>query len=284
MTAIGQYRQLCAYTGQYETAPHPALGLPPAGVRRGRLRLVCGMARPGLRRAQHMPRQHRQRQPRRRSPSALLGRELPRLQPARLPAGAHLRARQGAQRHARCLRRSRQVAPGPAIPSTPRRAGPGAATSPRTRRMPTAPRSISTCRRGRTARSPSSPPRPSTSSAIRWSSTAPAARARSLIDFEAMGLHLLALDKAARANGTRIQRVIFDPALHSKLAASPGGAQALARLPFRGSAPGCGTTSTTTSISPCPADRQFAQFRARMGWNRRPQLLATARQSRTRQL
>ena len=35
--------------------------------------------------------------------------------------------------------------------------------------------------------------------------------ARSLIDFEAMGLHLLALDKAARANGTRIQRVIFDP-------------------------------------------------------------------------
>ena len=43
-----------------------------------------------------------------------------------------------------------------------------------------------------------------------------------LIDFEAMGLHLLALDKAARANGTRIQRVIFDPALHSKLAASPG--------------------------------------------------------------
>ncbi|HEY5827676.1 MAG: penicillin-insensitive murein endopeptidase [Hyphomicrobiaceae bacterium] len=54
-----------------------------------------------------------------------------------------------------------------------------------------------------------------------------------LIDFEAMGLHLLALDKAARANGTRIQRVIFDPALHSKLAASPGGAQALARLPFQ---------------------------------------------------
>ena len=112
MTAIGRISgSSAAYAGRYETAPHPALGLPPAGVRRGRLRLVCGMARPGLRRAQHMPRQHRQRQPRERSPSALLGRELPRLQPARLPARPHLRARQGAQRHARCLRRPRQLAP-----------------------------------------------------------------------------------------------------------------------------------------------------------------------------
>jgi penicillin-insensitive murein endopeptidase len=53
-----------------------------------------------------------------------------------------------------------------------------------------------------------------------------------LIDFEAMGLHLLALDRAARANGIRIQRVIFDPALHARLAAAKSGAQALARLPF----------------------------------------------------
>lgn len=53
-----------------------------------------------------------------------------------------------------------------------------------------------------------------------------------LIDFEAMGLHLLALDRAARAHGIRIQRVIFDPGLQSRLAATPAGAQALARLPF----------------------------------------------------
>lgn len=52
------------------------------------------------------------------------------------------------------------------------------------------------------------------------------------IDFEAMGLHLLALDKAARAHGVRIQRVIFDPPLQSRLAASKSGAQAVARLPF----------------------------------------------------
>jgi penicillin-insensitive murein DD-endopeptidase len=52
------------------------------------------------------------------------------------------------------------------------------------------------------------------------------------IDFEAMALHLLALDKAARANGIRIRRVIFDPALLPKLQAAPSGAQALARMAF----------------------------------------------------
>ncbi len=52
------------------------------------------------------------------------------------------------------------------------------------------------------------------------------------IDFEAMGLHLLALERAARANGIRIQRVIFDPALQPKLAAAPSGALAMSRVPF----------------------------------------------------
>lgn len=45
------------------------------------------------------------------------------------------------------------------------------------------------------------------------------------IDFEAMALHLLALDKAAQANGTRIGHVIFDPTLHGKLFATPAGAR-----------------------------------------------------------
>lgn len=52
------------------------------------------------------------------------------------------------------------------------------------------------------------------------------------IDFEAMGLHLLALDRAARANGIRIQRVIFDVHLQPRLAATGPGAQAMARLAF----------------------------------------------------
>lgn len=52
------------------------------------------------------------------------------------------------------------------------------------------------------------------------------------LDFEAMALHLLALDQAARAHGIRIRRVIFDMALHSKLAATGSGAQVLRRLNF----------------------------------------------------
>lgn len=52
------------------------------------------------------------------------------------------------------------------------------------------------------------------------------------LDFEAMALHLLALDRAARAHGIRIQRVIFDVGLQSKLAATRSGAQAMGRIPF----------------------------------------------------
>jgi penicillin-insensitive murein endopeptidase len=52
------------------------------------------------------------------------------------------------------------------------------------------------------------------------------------IDFEAMGLHLLALERAARAHGIRIRRIIFDVSLQSRLAASEHGALALRRLPF----------------------------------------------------
>jgi penicillin-insensitive murein endopeptidase len=52
------------------------------------------------------------------------------------------------------------------------------------------------------------------------------------LDFEAMGEHLLALDKAARAHGIRIGRVIFDPDLHPKLAASKAGAAAMGKMSF----------------------------------------------------
>jgi penicillin-insensitive murein endopeptidase len=52
------------------------------------------------------------------------------------------------------------------------------------------------------------------------------------LDFEAMGVHLLALDEAARAHKIRIQRVIFDPRLHPKLAATKSGALAMSRMAF----------------------------------------------------
>jgi penicillin-insensitive murein endopeptidase len=52
------------------------------------------------------------------------------------------------------------------------------------------------------------------------------------LDFEAMGEHLLALDKAARAHNIRIRRVIFDIHLQPKLAATTSGAAAMARIPF----------------------------------------------------
>lgn len=54
------------------------------------------------------------------------------------------------------------------------------------------------------------------------------------IDFEAMALHLLALDQAARARGIKIRRVIFDVGLQKRLAATPSGAQAVRRLSFNG--------------------------------------------------
>jgi penicillin-insensitive murein endopeptidase len=52
------------------------------------------------------------------------------------------------------------------------------------------------------------------------------------LDFEAMGEHLLALDKAARGHGIRIRRVIFDIHLQPTLAATKAGAAAMARMAF----------------------------------------------------
>ena len=52
------------------------------------------------------------------------------------------------------------------------------------------------------------------------------------LDFQAMGLHLLALDKAARGHGIRIGRVIFDVGLQPRLAATDAGAEAMRRMTF----------------------------------------------------
>jgi penicillin-insensitive murein endopeptidase len=52
------------------------------------------------------------------------------------------------------------------------------------------------------------------------------------LDFEAMAQHLLALDRAARARGIGIQRVIFDVGLQLKLAATKSGAEAVRRFAF----------------------------------------------------
>jgi penicillin-insensitive murein endopeptidase len=52
------------------------------------------------------------------------------------------------------------------------------------------------------------------------------------LDFEAMALHLLALDRVARAHGIAIRRVIFDVNLQPKLAATSAGAQAMKRISF----------------------------------------------------
>ncbi len=47
------------------------------------------------------------------------------------------------------------------------------------------------------------------------------------IDFEAIGRHLLALDRAAAARGHAIRRVIFDVPLQGELAQTPSGAVAM---------------------------------------------------------
>lgn len=52
------------------------------------------------------------------------------------------------------------------------------------------------------------------------------------IDFEAMAKHLLALDAAAKANGARISRVIFEPPLLKHLFAAPSGAALRGRMKF----------------------------------------------------
>lgn len=56
------------------------------------------------------------------------------------------------------------------------------------------------------------------------------------IDFEAMALHLLALEEAAKAHGLRITAVIFDAPLQPKLLATPAGKKLAGRMPFVGRA------------------------------------------------
>jgi penicillin-insensitive murein DD-endopeptidase len=53
-----------------------------------------------------------------------------------------------------------------------------------------------------------------------------------MLDFEAMALHLLALDRAARAHGIRIQRVIFDVDLQPLLLATDPGSRLRDRISF----------------------------------------------------
>jgi penicillin-insensitive murein DD-endopeptidase len=52
------------------------------------------------------------------------------------------------------------------------------------------------------------------------------------IDFDAVAAHLLALDRHARANGMRIDRVIFAPELMERLRRAEGGQEVVERLPF----------------------------------------------------
>jgi len=53
-----------------------------------------------------------------------------------------------------------------------------------------------------------------------------------VIDFEAMALHLLALERAAHRHGIGIRRVIFDVNLQPKLAATRSGAEVMRRFAF----------------------------------------------------
>ncbi|MEO6131465.1 MAG: hypothetical protein ABIQ02_06430, partial [Saprospiraceae bacterium] len=46
---------------------------------------------------------------------------------------------------------------------------------------------------------------------------------RTIIDFETIGRHLLALDDAAQKNGLRIRKIIFNTNLHDELFATPSG-------------------------------------------------------------
>lgn len=52
------------------------------------------------------------------------------------------------------------------------------------------------------------------------------------IDFEALGAHLLALDEAARAHGTRVERVILAPDLRKELFKTKPGKKVEASLDF----------------------------------------------------
>jgi penicillin-insensitive murein endopeptidase len=52
------------------------------------------------------------------------------------------------------------------------------------------------------------------------------------IDFEAIGVHLLELDRTARKHGLKITRVIFEPELQKLLKKAESGKKALRKLPF----------------------------------------------------
>jgi penicillin-insensitive murein endopeptidase len=54
----------------------------------------------------------------------------------------------------------------------------------------------------------------------------------SMIDFEAMALHLLALERAARSRGIGIRRIIFDISLQPRLTATGSGAHVVRLLTF----------------------------------------------------
>ena len=57
-------------------------------------------------------------------------------------------------------------------------------------------------------------------------------RGATRIDFDAVAKHLLALDLAAKANGIRISRVIFEQPLHRLLFESPAGRELQGKLDF----------------------------------------------------
>lgn len=56
------------------------------------------------------------------------------------------------------------------------------------------------------------------------------------IDFDAMGLHLLELERTAKKHGLKIVRVIFDPTLQKALRKTATGKKAMRALPFNGKA------------------------------------------------
>ncbi len=57
-------------------------------------------------------------------------------------------------------------------------------------------------------------------------------RGSTRIDFDAVAKHLLALEVAAKANGIRVKRVIFEPPLHRLLFATESGRELQGKMPF----------------------------------------------------
>jgi penicillin-insensitive murein DD-endopeptidase len=69
---------------------------------------------------------------------------------------------------------------------------------------------------------------------VRFDATGKSQSGTLMLDFETMGKHLLALDKAARARGIRVRNVIFKVGLQPKLRETKSGALAMSRLSFNG--------------------------------------------------